>query len=204
VSDAERVNQIVSRETGQRWMRWRNDSDLPCPPWGWFIITGSFLDGMEVIWTGIVNDGPSTVNDNDDTGVSFKSGFNSEQAVDPNETGRFTVDLPTWCLIQPATSDVADPIENEIGLMGFYTYQSGCDPWALRRKIVGAVPSAQYDLWDGYRVFAIRDISEFTAIWRAKLGAGTFATGEFRIGLIGGLVTELTTGVAEGGETIEI
>jgi len=183
VSDAQRASQILTRETGQRWMRWRNQSATTCPPWGWFVINGVYVDGMEIVWNGITND-------DDDKGVPWTAGFNSSVAVPPGETGLFTVDLPTWCLIEPPTGD-GTQTGNDYGLGGFVTYVAPSDiPWALRDKITGSDPDVDRSLqWTGYAVFAIREIPEFNALWNVD--------NHFRIGFIGSMVYERRGGGEE-------
>ena len=145
-----------------------------------------------------VNDGN---NGEQPYGVIWTAGFNSEEAVQPGEYGRLTFDLPTWCLIEPQVDNlIENDIGNYAGLMAFVSYVPDGATWSLRSigSSLPQFPEATVDspFWTGYRVFAILDIPEFTAIWNPQLPSAQQLE-RFRIGLIGGLATYLRGGSAE-------
>jgi len=190
-----------NRNVGQRWHTWRNVSQSPCPPFGHLSIVGTEVVGTEVIFLGdytAFNDGN---NHSQEYGVVWTAGFNSEEAVFPNETGRFTLDLPTWCLIEPNDNNlIENDVGNYAGLMSFVSYVPDGASWSLRTIPVNPPYSEEATIdspfWNGYRVFMILDLLDFTTIWNLRLPSSQKLE-RFRIGLIGGLATYLRGGSAE-------
>jgi hypothetical protein len=170
-------------------MKWRNDSDTTCPPWGHFVyVPRYFDDDLDIVWSGLLHE-------DDEIGVPENSGFNSEQAVAPGEIGRFTVDLPTWCLIQfPSGYHPSGTGGNVYGLNDYVTYVPGGNglspntrPWSLRDQLsTGPSSDADDPKWTGYTVLAIREIPEFNELWDVRH--------DFRIGFIGGMVFDYRGG----------
>lgn len=188
------------RDLGQRWLRWINDSPFPCPPFGWFVITSAEMIGSELVFHGTHNDAEGQLVD---YGVPWNAGFNSVEAVQPGDEGRWTCDLPTWCLLDGGNENHDDPLQAEAApggtnnLMAFRTYDpyafGSPIPWTLSPTgpdvLEAGVPDDSH-LWTGYRVFATRLFPELSSIWQEQF---TFLS-NFRVGFVGGLVTFLRGG----------
>lgn len=190
----------LTRNLGQRWHTWKNVSTNPCPPFGHLSVVGTEVDGTEIVFLGDYtgyNDGNSHYQK---FGVIWTAGFNSEESVFPGDKGRFTLDLPTWCLIEPNTDNL---IENDVGsytgLMSFVSYVPSGAAWSLRT--IPIIPHSPEEIiespfWTGYRLFMIMDLHDFTDIWNLRLPSSQKLE-RFRIGLVGGLATYLRGGSAE-------
>ncbi len=185
------------RTVGQRWMRWRNNSQLTCPPWGSFSITNAAVEGEELIFTGDLN---RLANDNlaidqDENvialGVGWNIGFNWERPVGPGELGYWTCDLPAWCvLIGGGFGSEADSTNFMNGLISLV-------PEAGTFGLTDAYYlSADFQTpTSGFQLLSTMFIQEFGGIWNEDITDNT-RDGLF-VGFIGGLVTFLRGGPGE-------
>lgn len=169
-------------------MKWKNDSLETCPPWGTFVITRTEVDGLDVIFHGIKN--TADIPPLSSVGVPWNAGFNSGRAVEAGGEGFFTVDFPTWCLIDTADAGLSDGFSGDANsILSFKTYVPGSTekPWGLSqiRSTGESDISVDSHLWTGYRVFATQYIPEFNRLFSETIFQ------QFRIGLVGGLVTYL-------------
>lgn len=192
------------RDQQQRWLKWRNISEYDCPPYGFFSIVSTEIVNGEIIFLGEWHHANGSLTD---YGVPWTAGFNSSEAVLSGGTGRFTMDLPTWCLIYATlgseSDDVEDLVSSQSGLMGFVTYEDGEQHgWALTLltdHVDDGVPRPSSPYWTGYRILALHSISEFDLWWTKQPAPDPGRS--FIIGFIGGLVTEHRGGAEEVGRT---
>lgn len=172
------MDSLLSRDTGQRWHRWRNNSTFAAPPFAHLHITGTIAgDSTDIIFTADLPPVPS-VPPLENLGVQWFSGFNCELPVEPGAEGYFTFDLPAWTII-------SDNVE----LAEFVT---AGDPLGQRWSLSPIPDGNDFDeqYWSGFRVFATRFMPDWVAPWNAR--QPTFLQGIYKLGFVGGLTTYLT------------
>lgn len=173
----------VRRDRGPRWFSWINVSDTVIPPWAVIAITGSRIVDTRIVFEGdrlpedpITDPLPSWQN-----GVPWNAAFNDHRGVEIGAEGKLTVDLPAWCLITES-----------LMVMDFASYN--VRGTGQRFSLLTLPPNLDVEsplrfYWPGFHVLATRYIPEFHDIWNAK--AGHFLQGNFKIGFVGGLATDV-------------
>lgn len=182
-------------DAGQRWLRWINLDEFPCPSFGVVNITGSRIDGTEILFEASRMPRPSLGTGNVwELGIPWTAAFNSETTVEPGDTGLLTMDLPTWCLINTGGDTVDDngnTVSAYASMLKFYSFP-GRDSvnWALSQPDSDQLEDNQA-YYSGLKVFATRQFPELDAIWLAR--EPTMTLPAYRIGFVGGLFTGMNS-----------